>query len=233
MQQDIGFDIISDLNLKPNQSFNWENKATSLYCIIAGNISTDIRTVLQVIAHLARFYQGIFYVPGTLEYETGEDIVTRTQEIIMICDQFPNVCLLHQHVAIIDGIGILGVNGWCNTANIGNVEDMVKTVARYEDLRYLKNTIEKLQRHLDVKHMIVVTNAVPHDNLYYGEEPDVVYDQIPLNEMLANDTERKVKHWVFGTYTKQVDTEIDGVTYLNNPYLPKSPYWAKRLTISV
>ena len=36
---DIGFDVISDLNLKRNDSFNWENKATSLYCILSGNIS--------------------------------------------------------------------------------------------------------------------------------------------------------------------------------------------------
>ena len=45
--QDIGFDIISDLNLQPDDSFNWENKATSLYCIVAGNNSSDLRTVIQ------------------------------------------------------------------------------------------------------------------------------------------------------------------------------------------
>jgi hypothetical protein len=39
----IGFDLISDLNLSPNDSFNWENKATSLYCIIAGNPARVIK----------------------------------------------------------------------------------------------------------------------------------------------------------------------------------------------
>ena len=33
---DIGFDIIGDLNLEPNDSFNWEDKPTSLYCILTG-----------------------------------------------------------------------------------------------------------------------------------------------------------------------------------------------------
>lgn len=233
MQQDIGFDIISDLNLKPNQSFNWENKATSLYCIVAGNVSTDLRTLVQVLAHLSRIYQGVFYVPGILEYETCDDIITRTSEITAICGSIRGVCLLHQHVITIDGVAIVGVNGWSNIGNIGEVADMTKTLARFEDLKYLNVTIEKLQRHLDVKEIIIVTSAVPHDKLYYGEEPDIVYDQIPLTDMLTGDTEHKVKYWVFGTYTKLVDAEFDEIKYLNNPYLPKTPYWAKRLTVSV
>ena len=70
--QDIGFDIIGELFINPNDSFNWENKATSLYCIVTGNISSDMRVLVQVLAHLSKFYQGIFYVPGKLEYETSE-----------------------------------------------------------------------------------------------------------------------------------------------------------------
>ena len=57
--QDIGFDVISDLNLSAEDSFNWEGKATSLYCIVAGNVSSDLRTVLQTLTHVGRFYQGV------------------------------------------------------------------------------------------------------------------------------------------------------------------------------
>ena len=110
---------------------------------------------------------------------------------------------------------------------------MVRTAARYEDQRYLRSTIEKLQRHLDVKKVIVVSSAVPKEDLYFGEEPVIVYDQIPLCNVLAADTEHKIKHWVFGTYDKLVDTEINGIQYLNNPPSRKSPYWAKRLTVSI
>ena len=35
---DIGFDIIGDLNLEPNDSFNWIDKPTSLYCILTGTL---------------------------------------------------------------------------------------------------------------------------------------------------------------------------------------------------
>ncbi len=231
--QDIGFDIIGELFIGPNDSFNWENKATSLYCIVTGNVSSDLRTLTQVLAHLSKYYQGIFYVPGTLEYESSENILDRANEIAQICSRVPNVILLHQSVIVIDGIGVMGINGWCDAGSLNTVPDMVKTAARYEDTKYLTATLEKLQRHLDVKKIIIVTNAVPNEELYFGEEPPVVYDQIPLTGTLHVDTEKKVKHWVFGTYTKNVDATIDGIQYLNNPYLGKNPYWPKRLTVSI
>ena len=231
--QEIGFDIISDLNLKPNDSFNWENKATSLYCIVAGNISADLRTVLQVLSHLSRLYQGVFYVPGILEYQTAENIILRNEEISAICSRIPNTILLHQNVITIDGVAVMGVNGWSDAGSMDSVDQMFRTAARYEDHRYLRSTLERLQRHLDVKKIIVVSNAVPKEDLYFGEEPMVVYDQIPLCDALTLDTEHKVTHWVFGTYDKLVDTEINNIQYLNNPYSRKSPYWAKRLNISI
>ena len=91
MHQDIGFDVISDLNLNPNDSFNWENKASSLYCILAGNVSSNLRTVTQVLLHLAKYYQGIFYVPGELEYKNSDDISERTNELIALCDRYESV----------------------------------------------------------------------------------------------------------------------------------------------
>lgn len=233
MHQDIGFDVISDLNLNPNDSFNWENKASSLYCILAGNVSSNLRTVTQVLLHLAKYYQGIFYVPGELEYKNSDDISERTNELIALCDAIPNICMLHQHVAIIDGIAILGVNGWPNQYQSDGMESFVKTAARLEDLAYLKFTLQKLQRHLDVKKIVIVTSGGPRTDLFFGEEPSIVYDQIPLDATLVSDTEHKVKHWVFGTYNKLVDTTIDEIQYLNNPRIPKSPYWAKRLTITI
>lgn len=231
--QDIGFDIIGELFVNPNDSFNWENKATSLYCIVTGNVSSDLRTLLQVLAHLSKYYQAVFYVPGILEYETADNILDRANEIAQICSRIPNVVLLHQSVIVIDGIAVMGVNGWSDAGSLSTVPDMVRTAARYEDTKYLSATLEKLQRHLDVKKIIIVSNAVPKEDLYFGEEPPAVYDQIPLTSTLHVDTEKKVKHWVFGTYTKSVDTAIDDIQYLNNPYLGKNPYWPKRLTVSI
>ena len=231
--QEIGFDVIGDLNLEPNDSFNWENKQTSLYCILTGNISHNLRTVTQTLIHLSRIYHGVFYVPGMLEYETGDSIPERLAELLVITEGIPNVCMLHQHVAVIDGVAIAGINGWSNAGNNHTHENIMETVARSEDMFYLRTAIGKLQRHLDIKKIVLVTNAVPKSDLYFKENPGYIEDQTPLCDVLDADTENKVSHWVFGTYDKQVDTYFDSINYINNPRSASPPYWPKRLTISV
>ena len=100
-------------------------------------------------------------------------------------------------------------------------------------MAYLNKSIEKLQKHLDVKQIIVVSNAVPSSDLYFRETPEIVESQIPLCAALVSDTEHKVRHWIFGSYDKTADTYIDDINYVNNPYLHVNPYWAKRITVSV
>jgi len=232
MSLPIGFDVISDLNLSPEDSFNWEGKATSLYCVIAGNISNDLRTIKQTLLHLSKLYQGIFYVMGTLEYDMVVDIDQRSDEIFKICDAIRNVAVLHHHVVIVDGIAIVGANGWYNaTHDISN--ELELEGHRHEDLSYLKNTLEKLQRHLDVKKIFIVSNSVPGPSLYFGEEPPAVAVQLSLDLLLGSDTERKISHWAYGTYGKIVDTTINGINYINNSYYKRKPYWPKRVEISV
>ena len=228
----IGFDVISDLNLKPNELFSWEGKATSLYCIIAGNISNDLRTIHQTLLHLSHFYQGVFYTAGSLEYEGAVNIPEHTNELFKICKTIRNVAYLHNHVVIIDGIAIVGTNGWYNT-NFDNIllgaEEL--EIERYEDIGYLGNSIERLQLHLDVKKIVIVSHSVPSEELFFGEEPDEIYTIAPLRLSLIKDLEAKVTHWIYGNYDKTVDTVIDGINYVNNSYYKRNPYWAKRIEI--
>lgn len=231
--QEIGFDIISDLNLQPNDSFNWQNKATSLYCIVAGNISSDIRTVIQVLLHLSTLYHGVFFVPGKLEYEKCNSLVTRTNELLAIGEGLNNVVILHNNVVVVDGIGLLGSNGWGNIENTLDAKNIEMTATKYEDFTFLLRSLGKLQKHLDVKKVVVITSAVPKEDLYFGEVPENVVDQIPLHNILEADTEKKVSHWVFGTYNKPVDLHIDNINYISNAKNQYGPYHAKRLTISI
>lgn len=231
--QEIGFDIISDLNLTETDKFTWDNKATSLYCIVAGNISSDMTVLINVLVHLSSKYQGVFFVPGRLEYETATNLTKRTAELSLIAENVPNICMLHQHVIVIDGVAILGTNGWAGIEDTITVNNMVMASARTEDFTYLVKSLHKLQRHLDIKRIIVVTSAIPHDDLYFKEKPARVDNQIPLHECLFSDTEHKVTNWIFGTHHKQVDTYIDSINYLNNPYSSESPYWPKRLSILI
>jgi hypothetical protein len=230
----IGFDLISDLNLSPEDSFNWEGKATSLYCIIAGNISEDLRTIKQTLSHLSKFYQGIFYTLGSLEYHNSPDIHKRTEEIHKACRNIQNLALMHHHVVIVDGIAIIGANGWYGDTIIGNEEvHAMLEVNRNEDILYLKNTIERLQKHLDVKKIMVVSNSVPSIDLYFGEHPNSLDTQLNLGIALLADTETKVSHWAYGTYEKVVDTSINNINYINNSCFKRNPYWSKRIEITV
>jgi hypothetical protein len=229
----IGFDLISDLNLSPEDNFNWEGKATSLYCIIAGNISADLHTIKQTLSHLSKFYQGIFYTLGSLEYYNTSDVIKRTKEIYKTCNSIGNLAIMHHHVVVVDGIAVLGVNGWYGNTTYDEETASITEVYRNEDILYVKNTLERLQKHLDVKKIVIVSNSVPGIDLYFGEHPDTVDTQLNLNIALLADTENKVSHWLYGTYGKVVDTNINDINYINNGSFKRNPYWAKRITIEI
>ena len=230
----IGFDLISDLNLLAADSFNWEGKATSLYCIVAGNISPDLNKIVETLTHLGKYYHGILYIMGSLEYQDNVDIERRTLELLKACNNIKNVVILYRHVVIIDGVAILGANGWFGNALLTDAQTSEKIeIAAYEDLVYLKKSLEKLQTHLDVKKIIVVTNSVPSLDLYFGEIPNVLITHPLLVLSLEADTQEKVSHWLFGTHEKVVNTIDDGINYVNNPCFNTDPYWAKRIEVEV
>jgi hypothetical protein len=136
-------------------------------------------------------------------------------------------------VVVVDGIAVLGANGWYgNTAHDEETASIIE-VHRNEDILYLKNTIERLQKHLDVKHIVIVSNSVPGIDLYFGEHPETVDIQLNLNIALIADTENKVSHWLYGTYGKVVDTNINDINYINNSSFKRNPYWAKRVEIKI
>lgn len=228
--KDIGFDIISDLYLSPDDSFNWEGKATSLYCIIAGNISNDTRTFILTLSHLSKFYQGVFFTTGQYDVSGKNDIEDYNSKISHAFEKKHNITSLYQNVVIIDGIAIIGVNGWTGNINRDEIEYLE---SKRLDITYLYTSIQKLQKHLDVRKICVVSSCVPGRQLYFGEEPDSLQSELPLQSALVADTEHKVTDWVFGTYEKEVDTFVEGIHYVNNPYYKKRPYWPKRLTIEI
>lgn len=232
----IGFDLISDLYLSPGDKFNWEGKATSLYCLIAGNISYDLRTIGNTLSHLSEHYQGVFYTLGSLEFQEAADIPNRIYELSLICKRTKNVVLLQQQVVIIDGIAVLGCNGWSgNTAPADQETEKKIATSRHDDFVYLKTSIEKLQKHVDVTRILLLTNSVPGKELYFGEIPKIVKykPELALTHMLDLDSEAKISHWAYGTYEKSVDTNIDGINYITNPSFDKNPYWAKRIDVEV
>jgi len=233
MTNTIGFDIINDLNLSIDEKFNWAEKVTSLYCIVAGNISDDLKTVAKVLFHLSTLYQGVFFVPGKLEYSDTLNYASRTKELNLIAENIENVVFLYNNIAIIDGIAVLGSNGWGNITDTVDPKTLLMNASKYQDSLYLEASLRKLQRHPDIKKIVLVTSAVPREELYFGEKPSNVVDHTPLHKILVEDTERKVVVWVFGTYTKPVDVLIDNINYISNPNTQDLPYHSKRIEITI
>jgi hypothetical protein len=231
----IGFDVISDLNLDAEDHFNWEGKATSLYLIIAGNISNELRIIHQTLLHLSKYYQGIFYVSGGSEYDSMHFVKNRNQEIARLCKSVSNVAYLHRHVVIINGIALVGCNGWYgNKIELNDDLEALHLISQnIEEVTYLANSIEKLQLHLDVKKVVVITHSVPGQGLFFGEEPANISEYMPPQQALASDTEHKVTCWVYGSYDKTVDTTIDKITYINNSAFNTDPYWPKRINVEI
>ena len=241
---DIGFDVISDLNLEPNDSFNWHDKPTSLYCILTGNISSDMRTVTQTLVHLSQQYQGVFYTPGMLEYEDCDgDINHRTSQLVTIAQKIPNIVILHHNIVIIDGVAVIGSNCWETAHEPGksiSIDDLKFNQYRLDDMGFLHKTIEKLQRHLDVKKIVIVTNGVPNENCYFGQVPEYVETQTPLDTVLNADSESKVTHWIYGSYDKPVEATLilprkSDIQCVSNPLEGKNvkQFNPKRISVSV
>jgi len=232
----LGFDVISDLNLDAESDFDWDGKATSLYLIIAGNISSELRIVHQTLLHLSKFYQGVFYIPGSLEFDSLNYVNYRYSELSKICKTMKNVAFLHKHVVIINGVAILGVNGWYGNVKEDELiplEQLHAYAQNLEDVEYLSASLERLQLHLDVRKIVLVSHSVPGPGLFFGEEPYQIAEQIPLQQCLPVDSEHKVVRWVYGSYNKNVETPIDDVTYINNSCFDQNPYWPKRIEIEL
>jgi predicted phosphohydrolase len=229
----FGFDIISDLNLSENDHFDWEGKPTSLYCILVGNISSDLIVLYKVVKHLSKLYQGVFYIDGSSENTLIEDRDRVIDEISKIFGNIKNVVYLHNNVVVVEGVALVGVNGWYGNIATTDEEKVNLKMNRYDDLAYLQKTIEKLQLHNDVRQIVVISNSIPTIDLYFGEKPNIDPEDIHLDYALDSDTENKVTTWIFGTHKKIVDTKIKGVNYFNNPCDKSIPYYPKRINIEI
>lgn len=229
----FGFDIISDLNLDEHSNFDWEGKPTSLYCILAGNISTDLHIVYKTVKHLSKLYQGVFYIDGSLENTQIDERDRVIDEISKMFISVKNAVYLHNNVVVVEGVALIGVNGWYG--NIANNQDekLSLEMNRYDDLAYLQKTVEKLQLHVDVKRIVVVSNSIPSVDLYFGEKPDIDPEEINLHYVVDSDTEKKIDTWVFGSHKKIVDSTINRVNYYNNPCYSNTPYYPKRINIEI
>jgi predicted phosphohydrolase len=227
----LTFDIISDLNLTEEDDFNWSDKVTGLFCLVPGNVSSDYNVVRKTLGHLSKLYKGVFYVDGELEHKDNYKLKSENVELLgQICNAMPNVVYLHSSVTVMNGVAVVGVNGWYKShKDLELLESGYISSYMYDDLAYLNNTIKKLQLHMEVKDIIIISSSIPDKQLYYGNDKNEL-DELCLTTCVIADTEKKIKYWAYGTY-EMANANLSGIHFISNPRNSKNPYYAKTINL--
>ena len=247
----IAFDIISDLHLDEWSDFNWELQATSPFCIIAGDTARDRKVLRQGLKHISSQYTHVFVIDGNEEHRYTYNNLTQSYiDLVEFMTTIPNVTYLHNNIVILEGIAIVATCGWYSFNSNPNfsvettkkgveehygfnraVSDKIEEMA-IDDARYLSNTVEKLQLHMDVKNIIIATHFIPYQSLLEHDEYLMstwtmnasVNDYAPT--CLQGDTEKKVSHWIYGHYHGPTSEKTIGHTkFITNPSGRRSNQW--------
>ena len=258
----IAFDLISDLHIETWDSFDWAGQATSPVCLVAGDVAKDTDVLIETLTHLGKHYQAVFYIDGNDEHKDYlNDIHDNYTSLKHQLSSIPNVVYLQDNVVIINGVALLGTNGWFtwdfdpsmsisdsqlwfkdHTLCSDHVADTITDLAT-NDAVYLRESIRKLQTHQDVKNIVIMTHTVPSP-LFIQHDLDIVgtyrfnyLGSSLMQYVLDNDSEKKVKTWCFGHYHGDIDSTINGVRYVNNcrgrgdTKWKKSVYYPRRIEV--
>lgn len=237
----MAFDLISDLHIETWDGFDWSGQATSAYCIVPGDVARDRKLVIDTLRHLSQCYQAVFYIDGNDEHRYYYNDLTHSYaDLARQIKRIPNVVFLQDNVVVVDGVAILGTNGWWtydldpdvdaeqtslwfqNQVQVGS--DIAKITGRMAttDSTYMTQSVKRLQTHADVKKIVCVTHTVPMGSLI--EHDIALSDTFRFNTMgnsfmqraLSADTEKKIHTWCFGHYHGSVDQIRQGVRFVNN-----------------
>jgi predicted phosphodiesterase len=237
----LAFDLISDLHIDTWGDFNWEGQATSPVCVVAGDIARDRDMVTRSLRHLGKVYQAVFYIDGNEEHtDYLEDLSASYTDLVRRIKRIPNVVYMQDNVVVVDGVAILGTNGWFGyDFDLGIDADQVdqwaqekyklsanatKSIARMSttDASYMIASVQRLQKHNDVKKIVMVTHTVPdpaliaHDIDLEGSMKFNVMGNRLMMQAMAQDTENKIHTWCFGHYHGSVDQTRSGIRFVNN-----------------
>jgi hypothetical protein len=238
----IAFDLISDLHVETwNNDFDWSGLATSPYCIVAGDVAKDRQLLIQTLRHLGQCYQAVFYIDGNDEHVNHIEHLNHSYaSLVKQIEKIPNVVYLQDNVVVVDGVAVLGTNGWWGFDLDLSVDPTqsalwwqekmavsgtaVKSVSRMgtTDATYMVSSVQRLQAHQDVKKIIMVTHTVPlpeliqHDIDLDGSMRFNCMGNAYMQQALLADFREKIHTWCFGHYHGSVDQIHHGVRFVNN-----------------
>lgn len=231
----FSFDLISDLHVQDwPQKLQWEDQPTSPYCLLVGDVARERKELVKTLRHLARCYQAVFYIDGNEEHrDHWADLEESYNNLAAQVGTISNLVYLRNDAVIINGVAIIGANGWwsydlgpCYTYPlVGNHTDLhqqrILSMA-IEDSQYLAKSIARLQKHPDVRHIVIATHTVPvkslidHDCELSGTDLINHMGNPYLEYALESDLQNKVHTWCFGHYHGTVDRMHRGIRFVNN-----------------
>lgn len=258
------FDLISDLHVETWPSkFNWESNVTSPHCVVVGDVAKDKDALFESLHHLGKCYHAVFYIDGNDEHKNSMDNLNRSYQVMARqLRKIPNVVYLQDNVIVVDGVALIGTNGWwgfdfdpsvshegsiswyqekhnLSDQAIENIKQMHKT-----DAQYMLNSVKRLQEHSDVKKIVVITHTVPkpklieHDLSLQGKLAFNTMGSSLMNWVHSADHGDKIHTWCFGHYHGDVDQIHQNVRYVNNcrgrgdTDYNNKTYFAKRISVT-
>lgn len=237
----FAFDLISDLHLETWSGIpDWSTLVTSPYCVIAGDVCRDRKLLIDSLTQLGQHYHAVFYIDGNDEHKDYWDRLSWSyRDLKKKLEAVSNVVYLQDHVVIINGVAILGTNAWWDFS-MGNVDptqaqqswrdrlgcpnetgEIVSALCT-QDQVYLKASVRKLQSHMDVKKIVVVTHTVPRRDLV-EHDPEIntnwrmhVLGKDIFDSVIEDDIQNKIHTWCFGHYHGSIDQIRGNVRLVNN-----------------
>jgi len=252
------FDLISDLYLTTMEGFSWQSKATSLYCIVAGNIATERNILFKFFEHIQDYYEMIFFIDGDLEHSCYEgNLEASYRNLTEGINSFEKVMFLHENIVIMNNATLIGANGWTtfdftNKSTVSYTMDYLSETGlltedycndvfklAVSDQHYMYNSIEQCQKLDECIDLVLITNTVPcPDFINHNDDFDgtVLGDTTGNNGItgcLSRDKKGKVHTWIFGKFHEPLDYNINGLRYVSNPGKEIDPdiYFPKRIEI--
>jgi hypothetical protein len=242
----FSFDLISDLHVDTwPEPFDWTGRATSPYCVVAGDVARDRALLIDTLKHLGQCYQAVFYIDGNEEHvDYYDNLEYSYRDLEKKLAKVPNVVYLQNNLVVIDGVAILGTNGWWNwefdlgidpeqcarwweekMQVVGTVDyDTAQSITRMSntDATYMISSMAKLQTHIDVQHVVAVTHTVPYWELVRHDidlDGTMRFNTLGNNHMmhtLGADHGNKLQTWCFGHYHGSVDQNRHDIRFVNN-----------------
>lgn len=243
----ISADLMSDLHVDKwdGETYDYAAHKNSNIAIVAGDVADSPAITLAELKRIAAVYKTVLFVDGNHEFrKAGQiynfDFATVEKELRDGIAKLPNVTYLRDQPFVKDGVAIIGRNGHWDYKMTDRIteKDAINDAAKQfkstfneaasfsklarRDYYALRDQVIALNQAPSIHTIVVVTHTVPRRELM---DPAGTFSPEWLSRGGASlmrhlsqyDTHHKVRFWLFGHSHEQIQQNIDGILYRENP----------------